>query len=141
MAGRGRVPKPTRRNQADKPIRGEWTATPGLGWQHGDIPACPDGLMPASVTAWETWMRSWFAAHWLPADLPGLRALIRTYDQVERNEFQRGPELRLLMDTYGITPKGQQDRRWAAPEGEEPPKPETGPNPAAGAYGHLRVAK
>jgi hypothetical protein len=37
------------------------------------------------------------------------------YDQVERGEFQRAGELRLQMDTYGITPKGQQDRRWARP--------------------------
>ncbi len=68
-------------------------------------------------------MGSWVAAHWSLMDLPGLRTLILTYDQVERGEFQRGPELRLLMDTYGITPKGQQDRRWAPPKPEEPAKP------------------
>jgi hypothetical protein len=26
-----------------------------------------------------------------------------------------------LMDSYGITPKGQQDRRWLRPEPPEPP--------------------
>jgi hypothetical protein len=60
-------------------------------------------------------MAAWFAAHWTPADLPALRQLVRLYDEVERNEFQRAGELRLQMDTYGITPKGQQDRRWAPP--------------------------
>lgn len=65
-------------------------------------------------------MGAWFAAHWTPADLPGLRTLIRIYDQVERGEFQRANELRLQMDTYGITPKGQQDRRWARPSDEKP---------------------
>jgi hypothetical protein len=71
--------------------------------------------MPASVDAWSTWMGAWFAAHWSPDDLPGLRTLVRIYDQVERGEYQRANELRLQMDTYGITPKGQQDRRWAKP--------------------------
>jgi hypothetical protein len=71
--------------------------------------------MPATVDAWDTWMGAWFASHWTPDDLPGLRTLIRVYDQVERGEFQRAGELRLQMDTYGITPKGQQDRRWARP--------------------------
>ncbi len=90
------------------------------GWQHGEMPLPPEGLMPASVEAWETWMRAWFAAHWTPADLPGLRHLIRLYDQVERGEFQRSGELRLTMDTFGITPKGQQDRRWAPPSEGKP---------------------
>lgn len=76
--------------------------------------------MPASVEAWETWMGAWFAAHWTPEDLPGLRQVIRLYDQVERGEFQRANELRLQMDTYGITPKGQQDRRWEPPSQEKP---------------------
>jgi hypothetical protein len=63
-------------------------------------------------------MNAWFAAHWTPSDLPGLRQLIRLYDQVERGEFQRASELRLQMDTYGITPKGQQDRRWVQKKAE-----------------------
>lgn len=62
-------------------------------------------------------MGAWFAAHWGPDDLPGLRQLIRLYDQVERGEFQRANEVRIEMDNYGITPKGQQDRRWKKPDG------------------------
>jgi hypothetical protein len=77
-------------------------------------------LMPASVVAWETWFVAWFAAFWTEDDLPGLRQLVRIYDQVERGEFQRASELRLQMDTYGITPKGQQDRRWMRPLDEKP---------------------
>lgn len=121
MAGRGRAPKSQaqRRNTA-APQRGEWNQAEGEGWQHGDPPPPPEGLMPASVEAWSTWMRAWFAAHWTPDDLPGLRTLVRIYDQVERGEFQRANELRLQMDTYGITPKGQQDRRWAKPAAEQP---------------------
>lgn len=79
--------------------------------------------MEASRDAWATWMGAWFAAHWSPSDLPGLRQVIRLYDQVERGEFQRASELRLQMDTYGITPKGQQDRRWKAPVEDKPAAP------------------
>jgi hypothetical protein len=115
VAGRGRAPKPaeSRRNHHD-PIRGEIAEAPGDGWQHAAVEP-PEGLMPASVEAWTTWMGAWFASFWTPADLPGLRQLVRLYDQVERGEFTRASELRLQMDTYGITPKGQQDRRWRPP--------------------------
>jgi hypothetical protein len=76
--------------------------------------------MSASLLAWETWMGAWFAAHWTPEDLPGLLTVVLLYDQVQRGEFQRANELRLQMDTYGITPKGQQDRRWVRPSEDKP---------------------
>jgi hypothetical protein len=79
--------------------------------------------MAASIDAWNTWMRSWYAAHWTPDDLPALRQLARLYDQVERGEYQRAGELRLWSDTYGITPKGQQDRRWLPPTPDAPVAP------------------
>jgi hypothetical protein len=112
VAGTNAPKLPGARQRRNVPERGEWQAADTAGWQHGEVPAPPDGLTSASVTAWETWMAAWFASFWTPDDLPGLRQLVRLYDQVERNEFQRAGELRLQMDTYGITPKGQQDRRW-----------------------------
>src|SRR5512139_1024895 len=121
-------PGPTPKAVAERrnhhtPRGGEWQSADGVGWQHSDMPDPPEGLMPASEQAWRTWMGAWFAAHWSPEDLPGLRLLIRLYDQVERGEFVRSGELRLGMDTYGITPKGQQDRRWAKPvDGTAPAK-------------------
>jgi hypothetical protein len=93
--------------------------------------------MKASSDAWKVWMGAWFASHWTPDDIPGLRQLIRLYDQVERGEFQRHGELRIAMDTYGITPKGQQDRRWQPPVAKEPAE---GRSPAASRYSHLRLA-
>ena len=137
MAGRGPAPKKERRRR-NTPVRGEWQAADG-GWQHGDLPPVPDGLMPASITAWETWFGAWFAAHWTPDDLPGLRQLIRLYDQVERGEFQRAAELRLQMDTYGITPKGQQDRHWTRPKAEEVPQSQPQRRQGDDPYAHLRV--
>ena len=81
----------------------------------------PGRLTLAAKTAWKTWFHAWFASHWTPDDVPGLRQVVRLYDQVERGEFHRAAELRLQMDTYGITPKGQQDRRWAPPKADDPP--------------------
>lgn len=93
--------------------------------------------MPASLEAWRAWFSAWYAAHWSPDMLPGLRQLVRLYDQVERGEFQRAGELRLTMDTYGCTPKGQQDRRWKQPEEPAPAVERKGSGVSR--YGHLRA--
>ena len=66
-------------------------------------------------------MTSWFASHWLPSDLPGLRKVIQLYDATERGELQRHAELRMSMDGYGITPHGQQRLRWSPPKAEDVP--------------------
>lgn len=125
MAGRGAAPKQQaqRRNHHD-PQRGEWRNAPGVGWQHGEVPAPPDGMKAESLETWATWMGAWYAAFWSPEDLPALRAMVLLYDQVMRGEYQRHAELRLNLDTWGVTPKGQQDRRWAPPLDAEPAKPQ-----------------
>lgn len=118
----GPPPKdPRLRRRRNVPAAGEWQAAAGVGWQHGDPPDPPDGLLAASREAWQVWMGAWFSAHWGPADLPGLVVVIRLYDLVERGEFRRAAELRLWEDTYGITPKGQQNRRWARPDDDVAP--------------------
>lgn len=139
MAGRGPAPKSNRRRR-NTPVRGDWKATDDVGWQHGEIPDPPDGLKAETLRAWQTWMRSWFASHWTPHDLPGLETTILLYDQVRRGEFTRTTELRQYMDNYGITPKGQQDRHWAAPKPEEAqPSQSQKRQPAAEQYVHLKV--
>lgn len=99
-------------------------------------------------------MHSWIAAHWAENDLPGLRVTVQLLDQCERyfedpyveKETRKGDtmfvlrpnpagELRQLMDNYGITPKGQQDRRWQAPKAEAAESPKTKASP----YAHLGV--
>ena len=141
----GPVPKPpAQRRTRHKPIRGEWKAAPGMGWQHGPIPEPPDGLISASRTAWQVWMESgWFAANWLAADLPVLRQLIVLFDHVERGRAKAADraELRQLLDSFGVTPRGRQDRRWLAPKAPEEPMP-AAPQAAStvsGQYAHLRV--
>ena len=94
--------------------------------------------MPASVEMWAAWFGAWYAAHWRPEDVGSIRQLIRLYDQVERGEFQRSAELRLGQDTWGITPKGQQDRRWKPPEAPKAEQAATGTDGGArGRYAHL----
>lgn len=160
MAGNGPAPKEGARRRRNPPLRGEWKATPGFGWQHGAIPVPVIPLQPATLDAWFKWMRSWFAAHWTPDDLPGLTIVVGLYDQVLdylrepliEKEYvttkgatrtvwvakpNPSPELRQLMDNYGISPKGQQDRRWTAPKPDE--QPAATATPAAKRYGHLRA--
>jgi hypothetical protein len=79
-------------------------------------------------------MAGWRAAHWEPADLPGLRVVVRLYDQVERGDYTRAGEWRQWADNYGVTIKGSDDRRWRPPSGELLPEPH-----ADGLYGHLRA--
>ena len=146
MAGQGPAPKADRR-RANTPERGEWKASPGIGWQHGNIPDPPVRSAIARET-WATWFRSWFASYWTPDDLPNLRLVIKLWAKADSGKAtgSERSELRQLMDSYGITPKGQQDRRWAAPirgakpvdEPEPPPEATTEPESP---YGHLRVAK
>lgn len=158
MAGRGPKPKPLeQRRTRHQPLRGEWQAAAGIGWQHGSPPEPPDGLLIASVRVWQTWMQSWWASHWMPEDLPGLIVTIRLYDMCEsyfnepltekkvrgKDETVWVPkpnpttELRQFMDNYGITPKGQQDRRWAPPKADEQPVAAE-PAKRGGRYAHLR---
>ncbi len=134
MAGRGPAPKLNRYRRAD-PARGEWQPSAESGWQHGDLPPAPAGLRASSSAVWEAWFHAWWATHWTPDDLPGLRLVIYLYDRVSRGDVRRLGELRQLMDSYGITPKGQQDRRWLRPE---PPRQSrfAGTSP----FAHLRAA-
>lgn len=144
MAGRGPAPKKrSQRTTRHVPQRGEWQATPGMGWQHGAIPEPPGRLRTEEAkTTWTTWFQSWFAANWGPENLPQLRLTITYLDLVERAADDpfievAGPrdstimikrpcpmtELRQHMDSLGITPKGQQDRRWEKPADAEPEAP------------------
>lgn len=86
-------------------------------------------------------MHSWFAAHWTPDDLPGLEVVITQYDAHRRNAAPKANDATAvvrLMDTYGITPAGQQARRWQAPKEQVEI---VSSKPQAGPYASLRVVK
>ena len=129
----GPPPNPDRVRRA-APARGEFRSAPAPSWPHAAFPPPPDGLTPASITAWRTWGAAWFAAWWTPADLPALRVLIQLHDQVERGDFVRSTELRRWMDSFGITPKGQQSLRWRPPNPTELPATRDRPT-----YAHLHA--
>ena len=120
MAGRGPAPDPDRLRHGT-PARGEWQPSPDGGWQH-ELPEPPPGISPAAGVVWTGWFTAWWAGNWTPDDLPSLRFVIRLWDRVNRGDVKRAAELRQWMDGYGLTPKGQMDRRWARPK---PPGPET----------------
>src|SRR6478752_917709 len=118
MAGRGPAPDPQRVRRGE-PERGDWKPSPDGGWQH-DLPEPPSGLLPSSVAVWEGWFRSWWAGNWTEDDVPQLKLVIRLWDRVHRGDIKRLGELRQLMDSFGLTAKGQMDRRWERPK---PPRP------------------
>ena len=134
----GPAPAKTRRRR-NAPALGEWQPTTGVGWQFGAIPEPPDGLLAVSRAAWTTWMQAWFASRWSPADLPGLEVLIVQFDAVRRGQAKANDVTVTvrLMDNYGITPAGQQARRWEAPKADEPVVTAEAPKPG-GRYAHLR---
>jgi hypothetical protein len=137
MAGRGPAPDP-RRVRRGKPARGDWQPSPDGGWQH-PIPEPPAGLTDHSTEVWSGWFKAWWAANWTQDDVPQLRLVIRVYDRVMRGDIRRLGELRQLMDSFGITPKGQMDRRWQRPAPPTPPSwLERNAMRRSGRYDHLR---
>jgi hypothetical protein len=137
----GPAPKaPQSRRRTNVPALGEWQAVPGVGWQHGPIPTPPRGLLKASREAWAAWFGAWFAAHWGPEDLPVLQQLVRLFDLVERGNASATvrSELRTWADGYGITPKGQQMRRWVAPQAAGEAGAAAPASDEASRYRHLR---
>lgn len=71
--------------------------------------------MPKSRKAWRMWFEGWWAAFWTPEDVPQLELCIGLFDQVVRGDTSAMTKLQPMLDRYGITPKGQQDLRWAPP--------------------------
>ena len=123
MAGRGPAPDPMRFRH-DKPVRGDWRTADAVGWQHGKVPPCPADVEPATRRAWKTWFGSWVAAFWTPEDVPGLRMVAPIYRRGRARRLPARPDFALWMDTYGLTPKGQQDRRWRPPDEPKAAKPD-----------------
>ncbi len=137
----GPAPKPNRRNR-NKLARGDFHAADSIGWQHGEIPPPPDGLVAESRHAWELWFGAWFAAHWGLEDVPVLRQTIRLYDEVERGLTKKAhdrAQLHVWMRSYGITPDGQLANRWAKPQEEAKPSPSKRQPASGDLYAHLKV--
>lgn len=131
-------PPKKQRARRNVPAGGEWKPSPGSGWQHGDIPPAPDGLLAASRDTWASWFKGWWAANWSPDYLTQIRTAIQLYDAKERGDFKAITELRQWMDGIGVTFKGQQMLRWSPPKAEDVARTEQLAEPD-GKYGYLRA--
>jgi hypothetical protein len=72
--------------------------------------------------------------------VPALNLIIKMFDRVSRGAPpSHARELARWLDSYGVTPKGQQQRHWLPPNRDElDPQPagkHAGPSP----YSHLRL--
>ena len=110
----GRKPKDPAQKRNRMPMVHPWQPAEGEGWQFGEKPEPPDGLMQPTRDAWDLWFDSWWASFWKPADLPQIRLVAQMFDKGGRNELGASKLLPWL-DRLGITPKGRQDLRWLAP--------------------------
>lgn len=124
MAGRGSAPQAERRRR-NEPARGEWIDLAPL--ERPVLPPLPkrrrgDGW-PARVRAtWSAWRADPVTAMWSPADVAYAFDAILLYEVMTPSSAS---EVRLRMDSLGLTPKGKRDLRWrigTAPEQELKPK-------------------
>jgi hypothetical protein len=110
MAGRGPAPKdPSQRRRANAPARGEWVDLPPL--KEPVLPELPvtGGAQwhPETVEMWTAWRADPVSAQWSEADVAYALQTIRLMDAGAPPN-----ELRLRMDSLGLTPKGKRDLRW-----------------------------
>lgn len=125
---RGPAPKqPSQRRRRNAPAAGEWQELPRTG-PTGRAPRWPLG--DETVFASNLWKRLWKtpqACKW--TDVPGSDLMVARY--VKLTEAIRGelraeemksvyPELRLIEDGLGLSPKGMQALRWMPAQDDEP---------------------
>lgn len=124
---RGPAPKhPSTRRRTNKPAAGEWQELPRTG-PAGRAPKWPLGEV--SEDALILWRRLWKAPQackWV--EVPGCDLMVARY--VKLTEAIRGelraeemksvyPELRLIEDGLGLSPKGMQALRWMPAQDED----------------------
>src|SRR3954465_15476259 len=108
MAGRGRAPQENRRRR-NVPARGEWVDLDQL--EQPVLPELPEGeWRPETVAMWEAWRSDPVSAEGSPADVAFALDTIRLHNVMENATGAN--EVRLRMDSLGLTPKGKRDLRW-----------------------------
>lgn len=134
MAFQGQSPKAGGRQRRGTPVRGEWETLEPLErpilpeLDELDPPgSCfsPDGpegeyvggWPKVSCVYWSAWRQSPVTAKWTPDDIA--LAIDTIYGHADAIAGGRGippSEVRLRMESLGLTPKGRVDRRWKLPE-------------------------
>jgi hypothetical protein len=126
MAGRGPAPKEGRR-RANAPARGDWVDLSPL--EHPVLPPLPDlegaEWAAGTLATWDAWMSDPVSAQWSPSDVAYALDTILLHNVMTPGSAS---EVRLRMDSLGLTPKGKRDLRWRLAAADE--KPETLQQPA-----------
>jgi hypothetical protein len=138
MAGKGPAPQAVRRRR-NEPARGEWIDLPPLAKPVlGKLPARSRGEEPWSKRAratWEAWRTDPVTQMWSPADLAYAGDALELYELMPGS----ASEVRLRMDSLGLTPKGRRDLRWRIGEaaGDVPAR---APRPPAASARRTRLS-
>lgn len=123
--------EPVKGGSGYKPVN-KWVSPEGEGWQHGDIPPCPDDLHDDTEEAWRVWFSSWWAGLWTPDVVPTLNLIAKLYDAAmhgvtiydQKTGLPRTLDvgdigkLTQLMDKFGMTPYGRKQLLWTRTETE-----------------------
>jgi hypothetical protein len=127
MAGHGPAPS-TNRRRRNAPTRGEWVDLAPLA--DPVLPELPEEhpFPAASVEMYEGWRADPVTALWTSSDRAFAFDTLRLHAS---NPAAHASEIRLRMDSLGLTQKGKRDNRWRvveAPADEAAPAP--APRPA-----------
>lgn len=125
MAGRGPAPKAeAQRRNFTKPKRGEWVDLPAENTAKPPVmPRAPrGGWATGTRSAWRAWWCDPASLMWSPADRSALEQLATLHHDLERGKISLAGEVRLRMDSLGLTQKGKRDFRWriVEPAAEKP---------------------
>ena len=116
MAGRGPAPKEGRRRR-NVPARGEWVDLAPLEQPVlAELPETEDGWRPETVAMFEAWRSDPVSALWSPADVAFAMDTLLLHNEMTASGAS---EIRLRMDSLGLTPKGKRDLRWRIVEVEQ----------------------
>lgn len=134
MAGRGPAPKQSR-HRRKAPVRGDWVRLVPLVGCH--LPSLDEFEAPVNYESenraafwptrtklmWESWQEDPVTATWNKSDLAFAVDTIYLHAQAAQG---KSSEIRIRMESLGLTPKGRADRRFLLPDEEEPPSEDDG---------------
>jgi hypothetical protein len=126
MAGNGPAPKKQRQRRGT-PTRGDWVQLAPLDKpilpELSELP-CPveDGDWPyICQTYWEAWRESPVTQMWRADDKALAIDTIFEFARMQAGERSaNSAELRIRIESLGLSTKGRQDRRWLLPDEEVP---------------------
>lgn len=117
MAGQGPAPKDAaQRRRRNAPARGEWVDLPSV--KKPILPTLKqiDGKRkwsPQLKMLWEHWRKDPATTQYGPAEIALAKHLAFVYDDLaQAYKLSTSSEVRLILDTLGLTPKGKRDNRW-----------------------------